>query len=75
MWIFKNKSIFFQSFPNIFKTVFNFTKFSSKKKENGKISVVKMSKKGDFENPKVPNYYFSTKSVFNYCGFSKSAVC
>ena len=27
------------------------------------IPVVKMSKKGDFENPKVPNHDFSTKSV------------
>ena len=26
------------------------------------IPVVKMSKKGDFENPKVPNRNFSTKS-------------
>ena len=38
---------------------------SVKKKESGNISVVKMSKKGDFENPKVPNHDFSTKSVFN----------
>ena len=42
---------------------FNFTKFSSKQKESGQIPVVKMSKKGDFENPKVPNRDFSTKSV------------
>jgi hypothetical protein len=33
---------------------------------------VKMSKKGDFEIPKVPNHNFSTKSVSNYCGFSNS---
>ena len=34
-----------------------------------------MSKKGDFENPKVPNRDFSTKSVSDLCGFSNSAVC
>ena len=28
-------------------------------------AVVEMSKKGDFENPKVPNRNFSTKSVPN----------
>ena len=44
---------------------FSFTKFSSKQKESGKTSVVKMSKKGDFENPKVPNRDFDTKSVSN----------
>ena len=42
---------------------FLFTKFSSKQKESGKIPIVKMTKKGDFENPKVPNHDFSTKSV------------
>ena len=31
--------------------------------------------KVDFENPKVQNRLFSTKTVFNYCGFSNSAVC
>jgi hypothetical protein len=36
-----------------------------KKKESGKISVVKISKKGDFENPKIPNHDFSIKSVSN----------
>ena len=32
-------------------------------------------KKGDFENPKVPNCYFSAKLVPDQCGFSNSAVC
>ena len=43
-------------------------------KKDLQIPVVKMSKKGDFENPKVPNRDFSTKSVPDYCGFSNSAV-
>ena len=34
-------------------------------KKDLQIPVVKMSKKGDFENPKVPNYDFSTKSVLD----------
>ena len=38
---------------------FSFTKFSSEQKELGQIPVVKMSKKGDVENPKVPNHNFS----------------
>ena len=38
---------------------------SVQKKLSGKISVVKMSKKGDFKNLKVPNHDLSTKSVFN----------
>ena len=41
---------------------------SSKKKNNlvkFQYAVEDMSKKGDFENPKVPNHDFSTKSVFN----------
>ena len=38
---------------------------SVKQKESGQIPIVKMSKKGDFENPKVPNHGFSTRSVFN----------
>ena len=29
----------------------------------------------DFENTKVPNRNFTTKSVFDQCGFSNSAVC
>ena len=33
-----------------------------------------MSQKGDFENPKVPNYDFSTKSVPDKFCFSNSAV-
>ena len=36
---------------------------SAQKKEFGQISLVKISKKGDFENPKVPNRNFSNKSV------------
>ena len=54
---------------------YSFTTFSSKQKESGQIPIVKMSKKGDFENPKVPNRDFSTKSVSDQCGFSNSAVC
>ena len=42
---------------------FSFTRFSSKLKESGQIPVVKMSKKGDFENQKVTNCNCSTKSV------------
>ena len=43
---------------------FSFTKFNTKQKESGKkMSIVKMSKKGDFEGPKVQNHDFSTKSV------------
>ena len=42
---------------------FSFTKLSSKPKESGQIPVLKMSKKGDFKNPKVLNRSFSTKSV------------
>ena len=34
-----------------------------------------MSKKGDFENQKVPNRDFSTKSVPDLWGFPISAVC
>ena len=34
-----------------------------KKKESGQVPLVKMSKKGDFESPKVPNRDFSTESV------------
>jgi hypothetical protein len=34
-----------------------------------------MSKKGDFENLKVQNRDFSTKSVPDSCGFPNSAVC
>ena len=45
--------------------IFSFTKLSSKQKESGQIPIVKMSKKGDFENPKVLNRSFSTKSVPN----------
>ena len=37
--------------------------------------LLKLPKKVDFENSKVPNCNFSTKSVFNQCGFSNSAVC
>ena len=33
------------------------------KKKSGQIPLVKVSKKGDFENPKVPNCNFSTKSA------------
>ena len=55
--------------------MFSFTKFSSKQKEFCQIPEVKMSKNGDFENPKVPNNDFSTKSVFCYCGFSNRVVC
>ena len=33
-----------------------------------------MSKKGDFENPKVINRYFSTKSVLEQYGFVNSTV-
>ena len=40
-----------------------------------KNSELKMSKKGDFENPKVQIHDFSTTSVSNYCNFSNSAVC
>ena len=36
---------------------------SVEKKESGQIPVVKMSKKGDFDNPKVSNCNVSTKSV------------
>ena len=39
------------------------------------LTFMEMRKKGDFENPKVPDCYFSTKSVPNYCGFSYSVVC
>ena len=42
---------------------FSFTKLSSKPKEYFQITVVKMSIKVDFENPKVLNHSFSTKSV------------
>ena len=38
------------------------------------IKFVKMSKKGDFENPKIQNNDFITKSFPNYCGFSNSVV-
>ena len=37
--------------------------------------LLKLAKKVDFENSKVPNCNFSTKSMFNQCGFSNSAVC
>ena len=30
--------------------------------------------KGDFENPKIQNHNFSTKSVPDYCSFSNSAI-
>ena len=36
---------------------------SVQKKRIWSNSISKMSKKGDFENPKVPNLDFSTKSV------------
>jgi hypothetical protein len=42
---------------------FSFTKLIYNKKESGQILIVKISKEGDFENPKVPNRDFSTKSV------------
>ena len=38
------------------------------------IKIIKISKKVDFENPKVQNCNFSTKSVPDQCGFSNSAI-
>ena len=35
---------------------------------------MKMTQKGDFENPKVPNRDFGTKSVPDQYAFSNSAV-